>query len=240
MKSSAAGSRGENRAVNTVAFLWIDPCPNARLEKAQSDLKESVLGMGLAPACFPCGPAMVKFADVLRFARERTNGDAFVWCNSDVIMTRDPYETRDLSKVHGFHRREVPGGEICGGEDMYLIPNGIWDHLLSKDIPDLWCGATHIDWWLTRAAGLAGVYQAHVGYIDHPAHAESGASKKRGNRYYRHNIREYNRWAKRQGAGLFEQRVSLPLIGESLSPLTDLLRFAIGRQRSWRFGSGDR
>ena len=238
MNAPVAGSRSD-AFVKTITFLWIDPCPNARLARAQVLLKESVLALGLKPVCYACGPAMVKFTDVLRFARQHADGDAFAWCNSDVILTRDPYETRDLSKVHGFHRREIPSGDVCGGEDMYLIPNGIWDNLISRDLPDLWCGTTHIDWWLTRAAALAGCYRAHIGYIDHPSHPESGASKKRSNSCYRHNIREYNRWAKRQGAGLFEERINLPLIGESLSPVTDLLRFVTGRQRPWRFGKAD-
>jgi hypothetical protein len=210
--------------MNTIAFLWIDSCPNARLERAQVLLKESVLALGLKPVCFECGPAMVKFADVLRFAREHAKGDSFVWCNSDVILTRDPYETSDLTKVHGFHRREIPGGEICGGEDMYLIPNGIWDDLLSKDIPDLWCGATHIDWWLTNAACLGRCYESHTGFIDHISHETSGASKRKTNKFYRHNIRQYNKWASRQGATVFLERIELPIVGESLSPLTDLWR----------------
>jgi len=210
--------------MNTITFLWIDPCPNARLERAQSQLKESVLALGLKPVCFECGPAMVKFADVLRFAREHAKGDSFVWCNSDVILTRDPYETNDLTKVHGFHRSEIPGGEICGGEDMYLIPNGIWDGLLSKDIPDLWCGATHIDWWLTNAACLGRCYESHTGFIDHISHETSGASKRKTNKFYRHNIRQYNKWASKQGATVFLERIELPIVGESLSPLTDLWR----------------
>ena len=210
--------------MNTIAFLWIDSCPNARLGRAQVLLKESVLALGLKPVCFECGPAMVKFADVLRFAREHAKGDSFVWCNSDVILTRDPYETNDLTKVHGFHRREIPGGEICGGEDMYLIPNGIWDDLLSKDIPDLWCGATHIDWWLTNAACLGRCYESHTGFIDHISHETSGASKRKTNKFYRHNIRQYNKWASKQGATVFLERIELPIVGESLSPLTDLWR----------------
>jgi hypothetical protein len=211
--------------MNTITFLWIDPCHNARLERAQSQLKESVFALGLKPVCFECGPAMVKFADVLRFAREHAKGDSFVWCNSDVILARDPYETNDLTKVHGFHRREIPGGEICGGEDMYLIPNGIWDDLLSKDIPDLWCGATHVDWWLTNAASIAGKYRSHTGFIDHRSHETSGASKRRSNKFYLHNIKRYNKWASKHGATIFLERIDLPIVRESLSPLTDLWRY---------------
>jgi len=207
-----------------VAFQWIDPCPNERLREAQERLRQSVLALGLDPLLFPAGPAMVKFADVLGFARKQTRGRSFIWCNSDVTLTRDPTALDDGRTVRGFHRREVPSGEICGGVDMYLIPNSFWDEVLSNDLPDLWCGATHIDWWLTRAAALAGRYTSHFGYIDHVTHPESPASKAVANPHYRHNIREYNKWARRNLAGLFERRIQLPLVGESLSPFTDVIR----------------
>ncbi len=207
-----------------VVFQWIDPCPNARLRDAQEKLRESVELLGLAPVLFPAGPRMEKFSTILSFARAHSRGGSFVWCNSDVTLTTDPFSLDDGITVRGFHRREMPSGEFCGGVDMYLIPNSFWDEVLSKDLPDLWCGATHIDWWLTRAAVLAGRYTAHFGFIDHLSHPESPASKKRENPVYQHNVREYNRWARRNGAGLVEGCVSLPGIGESVSPLTDLLQ----------------
>jgi len=207
-----------------ITFQWIDPCPNERLSQAQARLRDSVVSLGLEPELVPAGPGLIKFADVLRFARTRGSGSSFVWCNSDVTLTADPFALDDGRTVRGFHRREVPSGESCGGVDMYLIPNAVWDDVLSKDLPDLWCGATHIDWWLTRAAALAGCYTSHFGFIDHVTHQESPASKARANSYYRHNIREYNKWARRNGSGLFEQRIRLPIVGESLSPLSDLFR----------------
>jgi len=208
-----------------ITFLWIDPCPNERLRLAQAELRESILKLALEPSVFPCGPAMEKFGDILKFAREHSHQGAFAWCNSDVILTANPYGAGPLDRVYGFHRREVPSGEICGGVDMYLIPNAIWDGLLSRDVPDLWCGASHIDWWLTRAAALAGKYEARTGFIDHRTHEESGASKQAGNPYYRHNVRAYNAWARRNGAATHERRICLPLLGETMSPLTDLARF---------------
>jgi hypothetical protein len=133
--------------------------------------------------------------------------------------------------VLGFHRRELPSGEICQGVDMYLIPNLIWDNYLARDIPDLWCGGTHVDWWLTRAASLIGAYEAHVGFIDLPSHPESGASKRESDSHFRHNVREYNAWAMRNGAGALELPARLPLIGASMSPITDYLAWARGRLR---------
>ncbi len=48
--------------------------------------------------------------------------------------------------------------------------------------------------------------------------------KKKNNKFYRHNIRQYNKWASKQGATVFLERIKLPIVGESLSPLTDLWR----------------
>jgi hypothetical protein len=210
-----------------ICFQWIEPCRSERLKVAQEKLLESILALGLEPVLYPAGPEMVKFADILRFARERAKGGSFVWCNSDVTLVRNPYDVLagggDGEMVHGFHRREVPSGEICGGVDMYLIPCKAWDEWLGVNPPDLWCGATHIDWWLTRAAALRGCYQSHFGYINHLTHPESSASKG-GNALYRHNIKEYNTWARCNGAGRFEQRVGLPLVGESDKPITDFIR----------------
>lgn len=167
---------------------------------------------------------MVKLADILLFARKHAAGSCFLWCNSDVTLAADPFTLDDGQTVRGFHRREVPSGDFCGGVDMYLIPISFWDDVLSKDLPDLWCGATHVDWWLTRAAVLAGRYTSHFGFIDHVTHAESPASKAGQNPFYRHNIRQYNKWGRRNGAGLFERKIRLPIVGESLSPITDSLR----------------
>ena len=114
---------------------------------------------------------------------------------------------------------------------MYLIPNLLWDNYLARDIPDLWCGGTHVDWWLTRAASLIGAYEAHAGFIDHPSHPESGASKRDSDPHFRHNVREYNAWATRNGAGALELPARLPLIGASMSPITDYLAWAKRRLR---------
>lgn len=217
-----------------ICFQWIEPCRSERLKLAQEKLLESVLALGLEPVLYPAGPEMVKFVDILRFAREDAKGGSFVWCNSDVMIVRNPYEVLkhgdDEEIVHGFHRTEAPSRKICGGVDLYLIPCKAWDDWLGKNPPDLWCGATHIDWWLTRAPALRNSYQSHFGYIDHLTHPESSASKG-GNTLYSHNIREYNRWARESGAGRFERRVSLPFVGESLSPISDLIKKVRGKSK---------
>ncbi len=223
MPAAASGAR-IRLMKRRIAFQWIDNCANERLRNAQERLLKNLAQFGIEPALIHVGKDLVKFSEVLRFARQNASEDCFVWCNSDVYLTKDPFEITDRSSVHGFHRTERPSGEICFGVDMYLIPTAFWDEYLDVDMPDLWCGATHIDWWLSRSAALAGRYETHIGYIDHPSHEASGASKQASNPYYRHNVRVYNAWARRRGAGLSEIPFDLPLIGSSPSPLRDYWR----------------
>lgn len=196
-----------------ITFQWIDPCRSQRLRAAQQALKECLPELDLAPDLFHAGPEMVKFADVLRQGRRNSTGDAFIWSNSDVLLLKNPYQIKDRSRVYGFHRTELPSGDICGGVDMYLIPNRIWDDFLSRDIPDLYCGASYVDWWITRQCQLAGCYSACNGYITHVTHESSGASANSKNRHYQHNLRNYNAWARRFGAATVDQPISLPVLG---------------------------
>ena len=109
-------------------------------------------GPGLEPALFPAGPEMMKLGESSGMPPGEHRPKLCLVqfrCYSDA----KPFTIADRAKVHGFHRREIPSGEVCGGVDMYLIPNVIWDNYLSRDIPDLWCGGSHVDWWLTRAPG---------------------------------------------------------------------------------------
>lgn len=206
---------------NRITFQWIEPCRSIRLREAQTVLQRSIENLGLLPDKFLAGPAMVKFPDILHQARLHSVGDAFVWCNSDVILRKDPFEIADRTKVHGFHRTEIPSGKICGGVDMYLIPHRIWDEIISRDIPDLWCGAATVDWWLTRLCQKLGIYADHNGYIDHPSHEVSSASGG-GDRYFSHNLREYNAWARRHNLGTLEDVIRLPLLGVWNNSVRDL------------------
>jgi len=187
-----------------ITYAWIESCRSPRLAAAQETLRKSILDLGLEPDLYRVGPDLFKFGDLLRHARASTDADAFVWCNSDVILRKNPYDLPERNCVHGFVRTEIPSGHITYGVDMYLIPNTVWDELLSKDIPDLYCGTSFVDWWVTRCAQLHGSYRWHAGYIDHVTHERSSAALSGGDRYYRHNQREYNRWAKRHGAGIYQ------------------------------------
>lgn len=186
-----------NQDCQTVTFLRIQNPRSARLRKAQFELEQSCKNFGLHPRHYAAGPELVPFGDVLRFARSTCDGSAFVWANSDVTLTQNPYHVPDPTKVYGFFRREIPSKEICYGVDMYYIPIKWWDEYLSKDIPKLYIGASYVDRWITVAMENVGHYQGLTGYIDHITHPQSKASGSDTSGYYQKNFREFNRWAKR-------------------------------------------
>lgn len=177
-------------------FLWLKE-GNPRLVKAQARLETSILEFGIDPLRFVAGPRFEFFGDVLRRARESCGGAAFVWCNSDVRLTRSPFEVPDPTRVYGFIRREIPSGDVCYGVDMYYIPITWWDDYLSRDVPALYLGASYVDWWISRAMQKIGVYEDLTGYIDHETHPKSAAAGSDRDRHYQHNFRAYNSWAKR-------------------------------------------
>lgn len=182
-----------------IIFQWIENPRSARLAGAQARLEESISSYGLTSLRYPAGRELVPIGDVLAEARHRSTGSAFVWCNSDVVLTKNPFEVPDPQQVYGFNRREVPSGEICGGVDMYYIPVKWWDEYLAKDVPKLYLGASYVDWWISRAMQKVGAYENLVGYIDHVTHPQSEAAGSDANPYYQKNFRAYNAWAKRNG-----------------------------------------
>jgi hypothetical protein len=182
-------------------FLWIEHPREKRLAEAQLRLEESGLSLGLQSLRFPAGRNLVPIGDVLSLARQSAIGDAFVWCNSDVVLTKSPFEVPNPNKVYGFQRREIPAGHITNGVDMYYIPVKWWDEYLSKDVPKLYIGASYVDWWISRAMQKVGYYENLTGYLDHITHPQSEAAGSDANPYYQKNFLSYNAWAKRNGLG---------------------------------------
>ncbi len=184
-----------NKAIGYLSFS----VSSKRLENAQRKLERSILEFGLEPIPFPAGEKLVPIGDVLALARKNATGRGFVWCNTDVVIIRDPFDVPDPDSVYGFHRREVPSGDASGGVDMYYIPLQWWDNYLSKDIPKLYIGASYVDWWISRAMEKVGAYTNLTGYIDHETHERSGSAADDANPNYQNNFRAYNSWAKRNG-----------------------------------------
>jgi len=184
---------------NLVAFLWIENPRSQRLAAAQSKLEESILSFGLNPLRILAGRKLVPLGEALQQARNTTHENGFVWCNSDLILTKNPYEVPDHSKTYGFHRREIPSGKINLGVDMFYIPNQVWDDILSEDFPPLLIGASYVDRWIPRYLEKNNRYENLEGYIDHPSHDVSTASGADEDPDYQHNFRVYRKWAKRYG-----------------------------------------
>lgn len=182
-----------------VAYVHVQQNPPGRLHLAQIAMESSIRGLGLEPFRYPGSRKLDYFKDVLAAARCASDGDAFVWCNSDLVLTENPYNVPDKRKVYGFHRREIPSHDYNSGVDMYYIPVKWWDDYLSKDIPKLFLGASYVDWWISRAMQKAGAYENLLGYIDHVTHPQSEAAGSDANPYYQANFRSYNAWAKRNG-----------------------------------------
>jgi len=213
----------------TVSYLWMNDA-GPRLSAALQRLEASIGKYQLDALRFPCGRPLVPIGDLLTQARARTTGSAFVWCNSDVELTRDPFDVPDARRVYGFFRREVPSGEITFGVDMLYIPMRVWDEVLSKDIPKLMLGASYVDWWIPRCMQKHGLYEDLRGYIDHVTHERSAAATSEANLGYQHNFREYNRWASRNGLDpIPAPRFLLPGIGHFWG-LRDLARKLLSKR----------
>lgn len=197
-----------------------------RLLRAQAQLEKSIIGRGLDPLAFPAPEkGLALFGDCLARVRSVAEGQAFVWCNTDVILTADPFDVPDPEIVYGFNRRDIPSGTICTGVDMIYIPIKHWDEYLSRDVPSLYLGASYVDWWIPRAMDKIGAYKILQGYIDHPIHPRSTASGNDADPNYQANFRAYNAWAKRNALPAIPAPPYLiPFVGHSWG-----LRDAISR-----------
>ena len=195
-----------------IVYLKIDPA-RERLRHAQAQLEKSIAVLAIDPLPYPAGAKLVLIGDLLTQARKTATGKGFVWCNSDLTLTRNPFEVPNPNQVYGFHRREIPSGEICHGVDMLYIPVSVWDTILSKDIPKLFLGASFVDWWIPRLMQHLGAYENLTGYIDHVSHPLSSASAQERNRYYQSNFNAYNHWARRHQLAAIPMPPVVPFLG---------------------------
>jgi len=184
-----------------------------RLHQAQKKLEESIVQFGLGSVPYLAGKKLVPIGSLLLEARKRATGKAMVWCNSDALLTRNPFDVPNENQVYGFYRREIPSGEFCFGVDMLYLPLSIWDEIISKDIPKLFLGASYVDWWIPRLMQHLGEYENLTGYIDHVTHPTSQASGSDTNYYYQANFKAYNKWAHRHQLPPISKPVVLPCLG---------------------------
>jgi len=144
-----------------------------------------------------CGDPRPRFGEMLRAAREHA-GEWFAWVNGDCQLLLPPESINCTAiDVLGMRRVEVGAGTICAGVDGYLIRSAFWDACLSSDVPEMWVGASHVDWWLSRAAQKFGRYAETV-CLAHLPH-ERTATSLGTDRFGAENIANYEAWADRHG-----------------------------------------
>jgi hypothetical protein len=136
--------------------------------------------------------------EMLTLAAEGSSGEYFGWINGDCQLLTAPSQLplQDFD-IYGLRRLELGIGEQCGGVDGYFIRKSFWESTLSRDLPHLYVGGTHVDWWLSRGAQRFGRYGEGfwLGHIPHERTSTSLGLDQAGV----HNLREYNAWADRNG-----------------------------------------
>lgn len=185
---------------HTLAFNWRnEPC-NDRVERAQQELFVSCIKYHIKPIIC-VSDDLPKFGDILSMARKRASPDGWMgYVNSDCVLIDDPWKSITQRVAYGFRRIEKPSGGICSGVDMYILPVEIWDQYLSQDLPDMYIGVTHVDWWLTRACQKIGKYTETDGAITHESHPKvSGATHPKA----RYNLDAYHSWACRNNISVY-------------------------------------
>jgi hypothetical protein len=195
-----------------VVYLKLDSA-SERLLKAQRELEASIDHFHLDPLPYPAGRRLVPLGNLLKKARKMATGNAIVWANSDVVLTKNPFDVPNPDQVYGFPRQEMPSREISKGIDMLYIPISVWDMILSKDVPKLFLGASYVDWWIPRFMEHLGAYENLTGYIDHLSHPPSASASSDKNRYYQANFNAYNAWAQRHGLVTIPMPPVIPLLG---------------------------
>lgn len=181
-----------------ITFRAFEEYTNKRLYDATLRLRKSLIEFNIDSWHPTWAADYIPIASILKEARLSTNHSFFIWCNTDVILTKDPFEGLDSTINYGFHRIERPSGIVNYGVDMYRINNDFYDDIMQHDIPDIVMGGDRVDWYLSRCLQKYSIYENLTGYIDHPSHERtptSAGSDERG----KHNIKEYNEWADRHG-----------------------------------------
>lgn len=137
------------------------------------------------------------FFNEMLIEASKGEGDFFGWINGDCQLLIHPKAIKPEYDVFGLRRIELGTGEKCGGVDGYIIKKSFWEGVLSKDMPKMYVGGTHIDWWITRATQKYGKYHEgfFLAHVPHPKSETSNGTSPEG----KHNLLEYEKWAERNG-----------------------------------------
>ena len=191
-----------NNEQTYIYTAWVNS-PRERLEKAQIKFLKSCLYFQYIPVFYTdihIPEQRPKMNELIEYAIancKEKKSDWLIWANSDCEIVKDITPLFKEGIAIGFHRTEIPSKQYCAGMDMFAIHSSLWDGL-TKDMPDMYVGATHIDWWLARYFQKLGVLGYTFDYLCHDSHEQS----KEGNQYSgdkisQHNIDNFIAWAKR-------------------------------------------
>ena len=182
-----------------VATAWINSA-DKRLVSQQNNMALRLLAQGHSLVIFS-GDQHPLLTDMLRKCRELAGAEQFfAFINSDCLPCVDFDLSARPGYVTGFKRIESIDGTVCGGVDAYVFACEAWDKLYAPDLPQMYVGGTHVDWWLSRLAQKHGCYQEQVG-LWHESHEKSASSRGQDERG-EHNLKEYGAWAERNGVAL--------------------------------------
>ena len=185
-----------------VYTAWVN-CPSQRLEEAQNRFLKSCLNFDYIPVFytdihFP--EQRPKMNELISYAvancREK-DVDWLVWVNSDCEIVKNIEDAFVDGLCIAFYRTEKPDNKYCQGIDMFAIHKSLWDDLI-KDMPDMYVGATHIDWWLARYFQKKKKMREVYDYLLHYSHEKTKeAHAFSGDEISQHNIDNFIDWAKR-------------------------------------------
>lgn len=194
----ASGYGGIKMMRIDIAVAYINASLDSRILFAQRGFLFGCVKFDLNPLFFISEerPFFDKMLIETRKVCKKTGSQWMFWINSDCQIIKDPRLYLKKEICYGFHRTDIPSGpdgRYCLGVDMYAIPVKIWDDFLSKDIPSMYTGASHIDWWITRACQKYNVYEGIKDDVMlHPLHMPN-----RSGYHHDYNIKNYFEWEKR-------------------------------------------
>jgi len=181
---------------------WVNT-PSKRLEEAQMRFLKSCVYFNYVPVFYTdihIPEQRPKMDDLIQYGvtncKEKGH-EWLVWINSDCEIVKDFRPYLKKGRCHGFHRTEIPSKKYCAGLDMFAIHESLWDGL-TEDMPDMYVGATHIDWWLARYFQKKNLLDVGYNFLYHNEHKQSkeGSQFSRGE-ISQHNINNFIEWAKR-------------------------------------------
>ena len=191
----------ENLYIHTA---WVNS-PSQRLLTAQMRFLRSCIYFRYIPVFYTDNhlpEQRPKMDGLIRYAIancKKQNTEWLIWINSDCEIVQDIKPALRKGMATGFHRTEIPSRQYCAGVDMFVIHESLWDGL-TVDMPDMYVGATHIDWWLARYFQKIGKLMPAFDFIHHDIHEQSPAGNQdSGDPISQHNIDNFVAWAKRNG-----------------------------------------